>query len=486
MITYLLNENDIEFLEKLAETNKQYLNNDSGNAELIAQYIKERYVFDADSKRFLFFDRKRWVPDKENSIYQEVIKAFREEQRRSLDIEDNDMRSKAVKFYIQSENYMRINSCLKIAQTIPGVVVRNKIFDKDDHLLNVQNGTVNLIDGTLKPHDKRSFITKLCPVNYDPDAKCPTMEKFINEIMGDNKNLIEHVQLMIGYFLSGFTNEQKLFIYFGSGRNGKSTLIEIMRKLLGDYAVNIPIEALMSKDTPSMGNEIVRLRGARLATTGEVEQGKRLAENQAKLLTGNDTMTARALYSESIEFRNKAKIVMGTNHLPGVRGQELGLFRRFDITPFNVTIPNEKVDKKLFEKLMNEMSGILNFALEGFRKWQLTGLGEPIEITQAVESYKISQDPIANFINEYCEVGFNLSVSASKLYAAYSEWCRDNREYNLSQRKFGTALGERGYSRRSGTGNYTYYIGLNLISEQTKQPLTTADWDELDAQERVM
>lgn len=477
-----LNGDDKDFLASLTEV-KHYPQNDSGNAELIADFIKERYVFDADSKRFMCFSGRRWVEDKESSITQEVIKALREEQRKALEIEDNDRRSKTVKFYIQSENYMRINAAVKIVQTMPGVVVRNKVFDRDDYLINVGNGAIDLKTCILKPHDKRNFITKICPVNYDPTAKCPAFEKFVGEIMGGNKNLIEHVQLMFGYFLSGATSEQKLFIFFGSGRNGKTTLIEIMRKLLGGYAVNIPVEALMSKDMPSMSNDIVRLRGARLATCGEVEIGKKLAESQAKLLTGGDTVTARALYSESIEFQNKAKIIMGTNHLPGVRGQELGIYRRFDITPFTVTIPNEKVDKKLFEKLMAEMPGILNWALEGFSKWQQQGLGEPLEVKQAVEAYKISQDPIANFINEYCDMGPSLTVAAARLYPAYSEWCRDNNEYQLSQRKFGTALGERGFRRRNGAGNYTYYDGLVLKEPVTSTPSSVIDWDEIDRRE---
>jgi putative DNA primase/helicase len=340
-------------------------------------------------------------------------------------IADNDLRGKRVLFYINSQNFSRINSALKILQTIPGIVVRNSVFDRNDTLFNVQNCTIDLTTKTVRPHNKDDYITRISPVNYDPSADCPIFKNFLKEIFDGNINLISHEQRKLGYFLSGLTSEQKLFINFGSGCNGKSTLQEIFRSLMGDYAVNIPIEALMAKDMPGINNDIVRLRFARLATTGEVEIGKKLAESQTKLLTGGDVITARALYSEPIEFKNKAKIIMGTNHLPGVRGQEYGIFRRFDITPFNVTIPKEKIDRSLFNKLLKELPGILNWALDGFLEWQKYGLGEHEEIKQAVENYRISQDPIANFINECCVVGkSDYKIAAQELYKHYEEWCK--------------------------------------------------------------
>lgn len=238
--------------------------------------------------------------------------------------------------------------------------------------------------------------------------------------------------------MSGLTSEQKLFINFGSGCNGKSTLIEVYRALMGNYCINIPIECLMSKDIPGISNDIVRLRFARLATTGEVEIGKKLAESQAKLLTGGDYITARALYREPIEFMNKAKIMMGTNHLPGIRGQEYGMFRRFDITPFNVTIPKSKIDKSLFDKLQQELPGILNWALDGFLSWQEYGLGEYQEIIQSVENYRVSQDPIATFINECCIKGLELKTLASELYQEYKNWCQDSNEFALKNDEAGT------------------------------------------------
>lgn len=439
---------------------------DAGNASLIADYVKDRSRYDADMKQFWFYNGRNWTEDKESLLIQEAICAIREQQSKCLKIEDTDIRTKHVKHYIGSENYSRINAAIKILQSMPDIVVRNSIFDRNDTLFNVLNGTIDLKTKTIKKHDRNDYITRISKINYVPGAVCPVFNKFLNDIFDSNKNLIEHEQRKLGYCLSGLTSEQKLFINFGSGCNGKSTLIEVYRALMGNYCINIPIECLMSKDIPGISNDIVRLRFARLATTGEVEIGKKLAESQAKLLTGGDYITARALYSEPIEFRNKAKIMMGTNHLPGVRGQEHGMFRRFDITPFNVTIPKSKIDKNLFNKLLQELPGILNWALDGFLKWQEHGLGEYQEIIQSVENYRVSQDPIATFINECCIKGLELKAPANELYQEYKNWCQDSNEFALSQRKFGTALSERGFKKWNSTGNKVMYAGLMLKDDE--------------------
>jgi putative DNA primase/helicase len=314
------------------------------------------------------------------------------------------------------------------------------------------------------PHRPEDLITKLAPVNYDPDAKCPTFEKFLERIMDGDQQLIGYLQRCLGYAMTGDVSEKALFVLVGDGDNGKTTLVEAIRYVLGDYAGQVPIESLMTRQSEGIPHDIARLKGLRFVTSSEVEQGRKLAESKIKQITGMGTLQARHLYGEYFEFTPSHKIFMDTNHMPEVRGADNAIWNRLKVIPFNVSIPEAEKDKKLLEKLKAEAAGILAWAVRGCIEWQKNGLGEPSTVTAAVGAYREEMDTISQFVDEECERGASLEITSEDLYGAYREWCARYDEEPRSQKAFGGRLAELGLkqsklrSKRAWTG-----IGLRSL-----------------------
>ncbi|MEC1197638.1 phage/plasmid primase, P4 family, partial [Bacillus paralicheniformis] len=233
------------------------------------------------------------------------------------------------------------------------------------------------------PHDRDLLFTKISPIAYQSDADCPNWKAFLESIFIDdrgapNYEIIDFMQKAIGYSLTGDTTEQVMFFLFGNGRNGKSTFINTVQHLFGDYGRQTNSDTFIKKKNDSaINNDIARLDGARFVSAVESEEGQQLSESLVKQITGGEKMSARFLRQEYFEFTPEFKVFFTTNHKPIVKGSDEGIWRRIRLIPFTVTIPKEKVDKKLPQKLAAEMPGILRWAAEGCLKWQKEGLGEP-------------------------------------------------------------------------------------------------------------
>jgi putative DNA primase/helicase len=327
-------------------------------------------------------------------------------------------------------------------------------------------------------------------VAYDPQAACPTWERFLWRIIGgtnleddtedrgagesDNrqaaddraKRLIGFLQRAIGYSLTGETREQCLFVLHGSGANGKSTFLEVLQTLLGDYAQSTPSASLLAKDRhDGIPNDIARLRGARLVTAVEIGQGRRLNEELMKRLTGQDTITARFLHAEFFDFRAEFKLFIACNHLPTITGTDHAIWRRIRLIPFTVTIPETEQDKDLPAKLQAELPGILAWAVRGCLAWQREGLGTPEEVKQATAGYRASMDQIGRFIEECCLVSQQVRIKASELYEAYKKWCDANGEQAATLSAFGHYLEEQGFAKHKIGTIWRLGIGLHAIPD---------------------
>ncbi len=376
------------------------------------------------------------------------------------------------------------------AQSELPLPVQPEDLDADAWLLNCQNGTFDLHTGTLRPHDRGDLLTKCLPIPYDANKTCPTWEQFLWRIMGgsqgdDNPDmsagelenrrnadaragrLITFLQRAIGYSLTGDTREQCLFLLHGSGSNGKSTFLETLQALLGDYAQSTPSASLLAKkEEDPIRNDLARFRGARLITAVEIGEGKRLNEELVKRLTGQDTVTARFLYAEFFDFQSTHKLFIACNHLPQIRGQDHAIWRRIRRIPFLVTIPDDEQDKEMPSKLRAELPGILRWAVQGCLDWQRDGLGTPEEVRAATEEYRASMDVLGQFITECCLVGSNYQAETKDLYDAYKLWCVQNREEPITLRKFGQDLTERTYTARPSHGkNWRLGIALSLSAK---------------------
>ena len=299
-------------------------------------------------------------------------------------------------------------------------------------------------------------------IDYDPDATCPVWDRTLRVIMDGRADLVEYWQRAIGYSITGDTREQCLHLCHGSGSNGKSTILDVLEQLTGEYGAQADFNTFLERRNDSgPRNDIARLAGARLVRSSEIGENKRLNEGLIKSITGGDTITARFLYSEDFEFKPMFKLWLAANHKPVIRGTDWAIWRRVRLLPFDVTITPEQRDDELPKKLKQELPGILNWAIAGCLRWLESGLNPPQIVLAATAEYRSESDSIGTFISEQCEVGKAFEVSAGDLYKAFKRWASENGEHEMSNTMFGRRLSERGFEVRK-QGAYKYRVGLRL------------------------
>lgn len=356
---------------------------------------------------------------------------------------DTDTQKKVAKHAIGSQSAPRIRAMLEMARN--KIIASHEEFDPDPWLLNCQNGTIDLRTGELREHSRADLITKVTPVEYDPDADAPTFHAFLERIL-PSEELRGFLQRAFGMALSGEIRDNVLIILYGSGSNGKSTLMEVILEALGKYGKAAVPDLLMSKGRSHL-TELADLFGARLVSCMESEEGKRLNEGLVKQLTGRDRISARRMREDPWEFEPTHSIFFGTNHKPEVRGMDHAIWRRLKLVPFEVKIPDAEQDKSLPEKLQAELPGILAWLVEGCLEWQRIGLQEPEEVTNATDEYRADMDLLQQFIEDCCVVHPDAEAPATALYKSYSRWAEEMGEKTpLKQRPFGQRLGDRGYT----------------------------------------
>ena len=368
-------------------------------------------------------------------------------KREASEITDKDDARKLWNHAQRTENNRKIQDMIERASKEPGVCILPDTLDADTWLFNVTNGTLDLRTCQLRPHRPEDFITKLCPVAYDPAATAPEWNRFLDRIFGGNGDLIRFIQRAVGYTLTGTTVERCLFLFHGVGANGKSTILSVLRALLGDYSSQTPAETLMVKRNGAIPNDIARLKGARFVCAVETEEGRQLAESLVKWLTGGeDLITARFMRGEWFDFRPTFKLYIASNHKPEIRGTDRAIWDRLRLVPFNVTIPPEERDPDLADKLRGELPGILAWAVKGCAEWRKDGLGPPAEVTEATEGYRNEMDRLGDFVVDCCVEGAACRAAATPLFERYKLWCQLNGEEAMSQTLFGRKLAERGFT----------------------------------------
>lgn len=439
---------------------------DVGNAQrLIAKHGDNLRYWPA-RRKWLIWHGTHWKIDDTRAICQAGKKTIREFFFLACKTKDNDEeRAKAIKHALASEHQSRIEAMIHLAETEPGVAITASALDSQPYLLNCRNGTVDLRTGRLKPHRPDDLITKLAPVDYDASAKCPLFDAFLARITGNDPALRAYLQQVVGYALTGDVIEKALFFLYGDGNNGKTTFLETIRAFLGDYAGQIPIESLMTKQGDGIPNDIAMLQGRRFVTSSEVEQGRKLAEAKVKHLTGMGEVQARYLYGEYFGFNPTHKIFIDANHKPEIRGTDPAIWNRIKLIPFTVEIPAKEIDKKLGQKLKRELPGILAWALRGCLEWRKHGLREPNAVTAATGGYRQEMDTIAQFLEEECVFGEH-EITSKDLYDAYVEWCKQQDEDPASPKQLGTTLSKKEGLRPVKVHQQRGWKGIGLKPDQ--------------------
>lgn len=442
---------------------KLYTLDDMGNAKRFIDMFGEDFRYNYTDKVFLYWDGCRWAADLSGAVERSAdvsVEAMSAEADWYESSGDEDA-AKAFRKHIKASrsNKSKTNMLKEIQHNMPIMPFQ---LDKHKMAFNVPNGTLSLKSGQLVSAKRDYFITKFSPVEFTDNADCPMWRRFLDDIFGGDKELIRYIQKAVGYSMTGDTSEQCVFFLYGTGRNGKSTFLDVLREIFGDYVSNIQPETIMVKN--SMGNginsDIARLKGARMVTTVEPNEGVRLNEGLIKQLTGDDAVTARKLYGNEFEFKPEFKLWMATNHKPIIRGTDDGIWRRIHMIPFTVQIPIDKVDRQLKSKLEREYPAILRWAVEGCLLWQREGLKQPRAVLDMTREYRREMDVISGFLDDRCEVGEGFSAKSSELYAAYSAWCESNTEYKMSNTKFSVEMEKRFKKEISRNGRF--FIGLKL------------------------
>jgi len=432
---------------------------DLGNAERLVHSHGKDLRYSHQWRKWLIWDGRRWVVDERGEIYRrakETVRSIYDEAgvhsisaANQIDPESRKQQGKtaedALSWAKSSESNSKIEAMVKLTTTETGIPVLTDELDTDPWLLNCLSGSVDLRTGQLSPHSRENLVTKLAPVEYDPDAEAPRFEEFLSQIMGGDEELVGFLQMAFGYALTGDVSEQVIFIFHGSGANGKSTLLNTLLGMTGDYSMKATSRLLMAKGSDGHPTERADLFSKRLIAAHESEQGHRLNESFVKEATGGDSIRARRMREDFWQFEPTHKIFLATNHKPEIRGTDNAIWRRVRLIPFNVTIPDAQQDRRLPLKLKTEWPGILRWAVKGCLKWQQQeGLGLPKAVELANQEYRSEMDILAPFIEDCCELGTGYEVKSKALYEAYKKWCETNGEKDLSQKKLTSRLLERG------------------------------------------
>ncbi len=398
--------------------------------------------------KFLVWNGTNWDVDTRGRVAERCVKFIHQMYRGLRVIDDRQLQAAFEKHLIKSESFRRIQALEGLLKISEEIKVEDFELDTNNYYFNVDKYTLNLKTMRVMEPNQKHLITKKSNFIFEKGANCPTWNLFLMQIFNKDLQLIRFIQKAMGYALSGDVSEQCLFILWGTGANGKSTFLNVMLELFGDYALSTGIETFMKKNS-EQSNDIARLKGMRLVTTSEIEQGRQISESLIKMVTGEDALTARFLYGEYFSFKPTFKIFMATNHKPKIRGADNGIWRRIKMIPFTVTIPPEQRDKNLTEKLIAENSGILNWLLKGYAMWKKEGLEEPAAVREANEEYRMDMDSVGTFVTDCLELDASLQwrLPTNLLYQTYIKWCSKNNERVMSQKWLGMRMSEKGFKR---------------------------------------
>ena len=435
--------------------------------EALALRFSERHAKDlryvAAWGRWLIWDRSVWRFD-------ETLQAF-------------DLARSVCRQASSECNHARIAANIASAKTVAAVERLAKAdrrhaatvdqWDADPWLLNTPSGIVDLRTGAVRAHEPDAYMTKITAVG--PGSYCPLWHTFLARITGGNAELQGFLQRVFGYALTGITREHALFFGYGTGANGKGTALNTLTGILGGYAAVAPMEVFVASHSDRHPTELAMLRGARLVTAQETEEGRQWAEARIKALTGGDPITARYMRQDFFTFTPQFKLFIAGNHKPGLRGVDEAIRRRLHLIPFTVTIPASERDLTLADRLKSEWAGILAWAIEGCLHWQRIGLRPPAAVRDATTDYIAAEDALATWLKERCKaVGYG-GTESSVLFRDWRQWMQAAGESPGSQKRFSQALEARGY-RKDPRARHATFEGIAL--DETRRPFsdTPEDW----------
>ena len=433
----------------IMENGLQHPLTDLGNAERFYEQHGEHIRWCEDTGKWLIWNGKIWVSDNKLEIVKlahDTIRSIGSEAGVGSDSEQLIIKKHA----LSSESSLHIRAMIDNAK--PYLAISMSEFENDPYLLNVENGILNLKTGAITPHQSDQFFGRYIDIPFDPSSTCPKWENFLAVIAGEDQDLIAFLQRAVGYSLTGVTDEQCFFFIYGRGRNGKTTFIETLHMIFGEYSTKTDAKLLTDDKYFNDKQYAAQLVGIRLVSANEVSDMRKMNESVVKDLTGGDIILARSLYREPFSFKPSHKLWMYGNYKPQIVGQDEGIWRRIKIIPFVVSIPPEinKPQSALFQDFKSEAPGILAWAVRGCLEWQRHGLGFPQKVVEATAEYRNEEDVVQQFIDEICTIDCSGQSNKTELYMQCQTWCARSgyAEYeHRSQKWFTQQLTRQGYSQ---------------------------------------
>jgi putative DNA primase/helicase len=439
--------------------------NDTMNADaLIARYgDRIRYV---RGWGWLAYDGTRWEKDAEADVIEFAAETMRALGKWAFDLPNSDTRKRLLAHANRSLDMRDLSNMVKRAESDRRVRAKVEDFDRDPMKFNCLNGTLDLATGTLQPHNSADYITHQSGVEYDASARSARWEEFVLWAAKGREDLYDYLQRALGYSLTGKTSEKAFFFCYGpSGDNGKNTLLEAVKYVMGSYGITVPIETIISKQGASgdVSRDNVALIGKRFIVASEPEEGQRFKMGRLKVLTGSDSMPAKALYKEAIDFVPVLKIWLSANNQPTVPENGDAAWQRIKTIPFDAKIAKDRINRKLGEDFREDASAILTWLVTGCWLWFTEdGLHAPDCMTEASEEYRGEQDHFAAFVSECCGPGGE--VLAASLLTAYNRWAEHPARPEVdavSARKLNSTAVQHGYTKRDVAAG-VMLVGIHL------------------------
>lgn len=465
---------------KQQESNVQYLYGpwdkpraqltDFGNAERLISKFGNILRYSYERKSWLIWKGTHWQWDMVGDIEKYAKLTVRSIYAEAEKEDDADARKLIIAHASKSESGARINAMIDLAKSEHGIPVCVSALDANPWYFNVSNGTIDVRTGELHEHKQEDLITVLVPLDYDPEALCPTWLQFLEKVTNNDTELTQYLKTIVGYSLTGDISQQVLFFLYGLGSNGKSTFITTIRKLMGSYGERTNTDLFLTKDKGNSGPRegLANLKGKRFVAASEIEDGRRLAVSLIKDLTGGETIKADRKYEHEFEYTPSFKIWLTGNHKPVITDSTLSTWRRMKLIPFTVTINPSEADVNLPQKLEKELPGILNWAIEGCQSWIEYGLPEPPVVKNATAIYRHDSDILSDFIEDSCLILPSGTVAKHNLRKAYEEWANKTGNVPIPPRAFTDRIREKGMTERK-SGSVRYWNGITLAADKQEQ-----------------
>lgn len=448
---------------------KKYPLDDTGNANRLVERYGSEFRYNVDDKCWMIYDDIAWRRDNKKYIKKlaDRLIDYMYFELRKMDRGDGDSASYVNDFY---RNIKRLSSSngkdamLKEAEHLGNIAITNNELDTQNDLLNCKNGVVDLKTGKMMPHDKELMMSKCTNIDVDMDNEPTRWIKFVTEVFGGDEKMVDYLQTIMGYTLTGSIKEQCMFQCCGDGANGKSVLLNVIYNIMGDYSLNAQIDSILDKgkNNGNANPDIARMHGARFIRTNEPKEGVQMNEGLVKQLVGGDVITARKLYANEFEFTPVGKLWIATNHKLVICGTDNGIWRRQQLIMFKETFEGARADKELPDKLKEEYSQILGWAIKGAIRWYKEGISIPPRVEDSSKEYRTEMDVVASFLKENVTITPNGKEKAGDVFKAYYQWAKLGNEQKISQTKFGREMAKR-FKKKTIAG-YAYYVGFVLKS----------------------